>query len=245
VVQGLGNVGYHLAKFLSEEDGARIVGVIERDGVVWDDDGLDVEALNNHNIEHRTIQGCGQGTFSADSGAALEADCDILIPAALESQIHSGNAERIRATLVVEAANGPVTFQADEILHRRGITVLPDALVNAGGVTVSYFEWIRNLSHIRFGRMQKRQDELRGTQMAALLEEHLGVHVPDHARDQLQKGPEEIDFVRSGLDDTMRLAFQGMRETLERNDRITDYRTAAFAIAIDKISRNYLDVGIF
>lgn len=245
VVQGLGNVGYHLAKFLAEGDGARIVGIIERDGGIWSENGLDVEDLYHHLVEHKGVRDYPGGEYVPDAASLLEASCDILIPAALESQIHTGNARRIQAHLVVEAANGPVTYEADDILHERGVVVLPDTLVNAGGVTVSYFEWIRNLSHIRFGRMQRRQDELRGSQMAALLEEHVGVHIPEHTRDQLQHGPEEIDLVRSGLDDTMRLAFQGIRQVLEENPRVRDYRIAAFTIAIQKIARSYQEVGIF
>jgi len=245
VVQGLGNVGYHLAKFLSEEDGACIVGVIEHDGAVWTEDGLPIEELRQYRQAHGGVQGFPLANFTAEGATLLEADCDILIPAALESQIHRDNAERIRAPLIVEAANGPITHRADAILHRMGTTILPDTLVNAGGVTVSYFEWIRNLSHIRLGRMQRRHDELRGTQMANLLEEHMGVRFPEHLKSHLQRGPEEIDYVRSGLDDTMRLGFQAMQEALETRDGVPDYRTAAIVVAIEKIAHSYLDVGIF
>ncbi|MFA9461951.1 Glu/Leu/Phe/Val family dehydrogenase [Thiohalorhabdus sp. Cl-TMA] len=245
VVQGLGNVGYHLAKFLSEEDGVRVVAVIERDGAVMNEDGLSVEDLHRYQQEHHAVRGFPGGTFSEDGAGALELDCDLLIPAALEAQIHSGNARNIRAPVVVEAANGPVTFRADEILRERGVVVLPDSLVNVGGVTVSYFEWIRNLSHIRFGRMQRRHDELRGTQMAALLMEHGGIHIPEQVRANLAEPTDEIDLIRSGLDDTMRLAFQGIREVLAEDDGVDDYRTAAFVIAIRKIARSYLDVGVY
>ncbi|MFP4607915.1 MAG: Glu/Leu/Phe/Val family dehydrogenase [Thiohalospira sp.] len=245
VVQGLGNVGYHLAKFLAEEDGARIVAVIERDGVVVDEDGLPVEELHRHLERHGGLRGFPGAEFSEEGARALERDCDILVPAALEGQIHSGNAGRIQAPLVVEAANGPVTFAADEILHRRGVVVLPDSLVNAGGVTVSYFEWIRNLSHIRFGLMQRRHDQLRGMQMATLLEDHAGIHMPAHAKEGLTRAPNEIDLIRSGLDDTMRLAFQEIREVLEEDNSVHDYRTASYVIAIRKIARSYLDVGVY
>jgi glutamate dehydrogenase (NAD(P)+) len=147
--------------------------------------------------------------------------------------------------LICEAANGPVTFEGDTILNERGITVMPDAYANAGGVTVSYFEWIRNLAHIRFGRMERRYDEMRGKHMAEALESMTGSKLPDIVRDELVRGADELDLVRSGLDDTMRLAYQQISEERNRNDRITDFRTAAYAVAINKIARSYLDIGVY
>ncbi|NOY63330.1 MAG: Glu/Leu/Phe/Val dehydrogenase [Gammaproteobacteria bacterium] len=245
VIQGLGNVGYHAAKFLSEEDGAQVIAVIERDGVVVNDSGLNIEAVYRHMVEHKTIRGCPDATFSECGADGLEMACDILIPAALEAQITHVNAKNIKAKLIVEAANGPVTFEADNILKQRGVTILPDIYVNAGGVTVSYFEWIRNLTHIRFGRMQRRHEEVRGHQFAELLEELSGKKIPEAVRRQVINGASEIDLVRSGLDDTMRQAYQEMSETLAENENIDDLRTAGFAIAVKKISRAYLDVGIY
>lgn len=244
VIQGLGNVGYHTAKFLSEENGAKIIAIIERDGVLINEKGLPVEKVFQHMRENKTINGFPGGVFNENGPAALEMDCDILIPAAMESQITEENAGRIRARLIVEAANGPVTFDADMILNKRGIIIMPDAYVNAGGVTVSYFEWIRNLSHIRFGRMERRYDEARGLQFISMLEKSTGVKMPDSERKRIH-GADEIDLVRSGLDDTMRLAYQEMRKTLLSNNKITDLRTAAFVISVRKIARSYLDVGIF
>ena len=161
IVQGLGNVGYHAAKFLSEEDGARITGVIERDGAVQNPDGLDIEALKAWIAEHGGVKGFDGGSYTADGASVLEAECDILIPAALEGVIHRNNANRVQARLIVEAANGPVTAGADAILRDRGVVIIPDMYANAGGVTVSYFEWVKNLSHIRFGRMERRREESR------------------------------------------------------------------------------------
>lgn len=245
VIQGLGNVGYHAAKFLGEEDNATIIAVIERDGVVVNENGIDIEQLHQHIVEHHTIKGFPDARFDENGAKALEMECDILIPAALEAQITRDNAKRIKARLIAEAANGPVTFEADEILRKRHTTILPDAYINAGGVVVSYFEWIRNLSHIRFGRMQRRHDEFRHNQYLSLLEEHVGVDIPDHLKDSMVKGADEVDLVRSGLDDTMRLAFQELYEVYRSNDRVEDYRTAAFYIAIQKISRSYLDLGVY
>jgi len=244
VIQGLGNVGYHAAKFLSEEDGAKIIAVIERDGVIRNEKGLCIEDVHAYLVEHRTIKGFPGAAFDENGQKALEMECDILIPSAMEAQITHDNAARINAKIIFEAANGPLTYAADEILYEKGVTIIPDIYVNAGGVTVSYFEWIRNLSHIRFGRMERRHDELRNTQYASLLEEMTGTRIAAHEKQQMTRGAEEIDLVRSGLDDTMRNAYQQIREVLLSNDKVRDYRTAAFVIAIEKISRTYLEVGI-
>ena len=240
VIQGLGNVGYYAAKILEEEDGAKIVAIIERDGAIVDESGLSVQAVRDHIVETG-----GEAKYLEDGRSGLELECDILIPAALEGQINADNASRVRAKLICEAANGPVTFEGDSVLNQRGITVLPDAYVNAGGVTVSYFEWIRNLAHIRFGRMERRYDEMRGRHMAEALESMTGSKLPDIVRDQLVRGADELDLVRSGLDDTMRLAYQQISEELNGNDRINDFRTAAYAVAINKIARSYLDIGVY
>jgi len=245
VVQGLGNVGYHAAKFLQEEDDAKIIAIIEHNGVISNDNGLIVEDIYRYKVEHGTFEGCPGGKFSVDHKGALEMACDILIPAALERQITKTNADRIQAKMIVEAANGPITFDADKILKQKGVVIMPDVYVNAGGVTVSYFEWIRNLSHIRFGRMERRYDELRGHEYANMLEEATGTAISKSTRSMIVRGASEIDLVRSGLDDTMRLAYQAMHETLHSNEKIDDLRTAAFVIAIEKISRHYIDVGIY
>jgi glutamate dehydrogenase (NAD(P)+) len=244
VIQGLGNVGYHAAKFLSEEDDVKIIAVIERDGVLRNDKGIVIKDLHAYMIEHKTIKGFPGAAFVENGQQAMEMECDILIPSALEAQITRENAGRIKAKIIFEAANGPVTYDADEILYKKGVTIIPDIYVNAGGVIVSYFEWIRNLSHIRFGRMERRYDELRNTQYASLLEDMTGRDIPDHVKSKMTRGADEIDLVRSGLDDTMRQAYQQMRNVLLANKKARDYRTAAFVIAIEKIARTYLEVGI-
>jgi len=245
VIQGLGNVGYHAAKFLSEDDGAKIIAVIERDGALINDDGIDIENLHQHIIEHRTIKNFPGARFEQDGKKVLELECDILIPAALEAQITLENASRIQAKLIVEAANGPLTYGADEILNKKGTIIIPDAYANAGGVTVSYFEWIRNISHIRFGRMQRRHDEQRGAELAEILEKITSAPADDDRMNTIARGADELDLVRSGLDDTMRLAYQQIRETLLSEDRVHDLRTAAYVSSIRKIARSYLDVGVF
>lgn len=246
VIQGLGNVGYHAAKLLQEEDNARITAIIERDGVLTSDSGISIERVRQYmNENNGCVQGFPDATFSDNRSAALELSCDILIPAALEAQITRDNAANIKASLVVEAANGPVTFEADEILRRNGVTVLPDAYVNAGGVTVSYFEWIRNLGHVRFGRMERRFDELRGQHVITALETLTGQQVPEWISREINYGADELDLVRSGLDDTMRLGYQEIQQALEQYELGSDYRTAAYVVAIAKIARSYLDIGVY
>ena len=244
VFQGLGNVGYHAAKFLSEQDNVRVVAIIEKDGVIVDENGLNVHDVRQCLAETGGVREYAAGTFSENGAEALEMACDILIPAALEAQIHAGNAMRIQAKLIVEAANGPVTYEADQILRDRGVTVLPDVFVNAGGVTVSYFEWTRNLSHMRFGRLQRRYDELRGQNVVEAMETISGNELPKDMSRQISKGANELDLVRSGLDDTMRMAFQDIREVMKTYPDIKDYRTAAYVLAITKIAQSYYDLGL-
>jgi len=243
IVQGLGNVGFHAAHFLAHEDGCLITAVIERDGAVLNPDGLNVEALQTHIRENGGVKDFPDAEFREDGAGVLEEACDILIPAALEGVIHEDNARHINASLIAEAANGPVTYEADLILQNEGVEIIPDAYCNAGGVIVSYFEWIRNLAHVRFGRMEKRFHEARGHYMIEAIESATGQPVPDHVRHELARGADEFDLVRSGLDDTMRQAFQEIVRTRNGNDRIRDYRMAAYVIAIEKISRSYRDIG--
>ncbi len=238
VVQGLGNVGYHAAKFLSEEDGAKIIGIIERDGALLDPKGLSVEDVAAWIREHGGVKGFPEGEFVADGAAVLEHDCDILVPAALECQITEENAGRIRARLIAEAANGPLTASADDILRDAGRIVIPDLYLNAGGVTVSYFEWIKNLSKIRFGRMERRMVEMRSDAMLAIFQSQ-GREVPDHLAQGLRQEVDELNLVRSGLDDTMRQAYRAIRECWRRRDDVSDLRTAAYILALEKVALYY------
>ncbi|WP_170346532.1 MULTISPECIES: Glu/Leu/Phe/Val family dehydrogenase [Ruegeria] len=249
VVQGLGNVGYHAAKFLSEEDGSRVVGIIEWDGALYNPDGIDVEAVRQWIVKHGGVKDYPDATHSAEGASVLEAECDILIPAALEGVINLTNAERIKAPLIIEAANGPVTAGADEVLRKKGTVIIPDMYANAGGVTVSYFEWVKNLSHIRFGRMQRRQEEARHELIVSELERldrYLGdawSMSPDFKAKYL-KGADELELVRSGLDDTMRIAYQSMREVWHSRDDVEDLRTAAYIVAIDRVAKSYRAKGL-
>lgn len=244
VMQGLGNVGYHAAKFLSEEDDCKIISVAEWDGAIHDPNGINIEDLKAHIRENGGVKGYGKGEFIADSASELERECDILIPAALESQIHSGNVDNIKTKLIVEGANGPVTFEADEVLNKRGVIIIPDAYANAGGVTVSYFEWIKNLSHIRFGRMERRLDEFRGKAVIDALEQMTGEKMPDNLKTALTTSTDELTLVRSGLDDTMRLAYQEISHVYHSNPKVTDFRTAAFIVSLQKIATTYQELGV-
>lgn len=249
VVQGLGNVGYHAAKFLSEDDGAGITGIIERDGALVSETGLDVEDVHQWIVRHGGVTGYPNATHVADGASVLEADCDILVPAAMEGVINLSNAERIRAPLIIEAANGPVTAGADEVLRNKGTVIIPDLYANAGGVTVSYFEWVKNLSHIRFGRMQRRQEEARHQLIVDELErlnKALGDAwqlTPDFKRKYL-RGAGELELVRSGLDDTMRDAYAAMREVWHGRGDVSDLRTAGFIVAVDRITTSYRAKGL-
>lgn len=244
LVQGLGNVGYHAAKFLSQQDGAIITTVVERDGVVTAESGIDVDALRSWIQENGGVNGFPGAEAVTSPETALEVECDILIPAATEGVIHAGNASKICAPLIIEAANGPVTAEADQILRKKNCVIIPDLYANAGGVTVSYFEWVKNLSHMRFGRMQRREQEARNELIIRELDalsKSLGNAwaLSESFRDEFKAGANEIDLVRSGLDDTMRKAFQEMRAVLQEKDGVNDFRTAAYLVAIEKIAESY------
>ena len=239
IVQGLGNVGYHAAKFLQEEDGALIIGILERDGAIINEKGLDVEEVSKFKLEHGKVEGFPDSQFVKNGSDVLEHPCDILIPAAMEGVITHENAPRIQAKLLAEAANGPVTYEADQILNKKGVFIIPDAYLNAGGVTVSYFEWLKNLSHVRFGRMDRRLVEAQGQKIIEAIESGIGKSLAQVAKDKLLGGPSEIDLVRSGLDDTMRVAYSEIKEQQLSNDLIIERRTAAYALAIRNIADIY------
>ncbi|WP_108816189.1 Glu/Leu/Phe/Val family dehydrogenase [Loktanella sp. Alg231-35] len=249
IVQGLGNVGYHAAKFLSEEDGSLITGIIERDGALHDERGLNVEAVREWILKHGGVAGYPDANHHMDGGALLEEDCDILIPAALEGVINLSNADRIKAPLIIEAANGPITAGADDILRDNGCVIIPDMYANAGGVTVSYFEWVKNLSHIRFGRMQRRAEESRHQLVIDELErlsadKDLGWELSPNFKDRYLRGAGELELVRSGLDDTMRAAYQAMRQVWHARSDVQDLRTAAYLVSIRKVADSYRAKGL-
>ncbi|MBR9863387.1 MAG: Glu/Leu/Phe/Val dehydrogenase [Rhodobacteraceae bacterium] len=244
LVQGLGNVGYHAAKFLSEEDGAKITGVLEFDGCITNDNGINIEDLKQHMMKTGSTQGFSGGDWHEPDAPIMEKAADILIPAAMEGVINLSNAKRIKTPLIIEAANGPVTSGADKILRDKGCVIIPDMYANAGGVTVSYFEWVKNLSHIRFGRMQRRQEEERHRLLINELESVTGHQLSETFKQRYLNGAGELELVRSGLEDTMRGAYQSMREVWHERPDVSDLRTAAYLVSIGKVASSYRAKGL-
>ncbi|CAN5212641.1 Glu/Leu/Phe/Val dehydrogenase [soil metagenome] len=242
IVQGLGNVGYHAAKFI-QEGGGVIVALAEREGAVASPGGLDVQEIMKHRLATGSILGFRGARDVPLTGDALEIDCDVLVPAALENVVTYDNVDRIKAKIIVEGANGPLTASASERLLQRGVLIVPDIFANAGGVTVSYFEWVKNLSHLRFGRMEKRFEERSNERILHGVEELTGLKFASEARMRAAASAGEEDLVNSGLEETMISAYAELRAI--QSDRGVDLRTAAFINAIGKIARAYIERGIF
>jgi glutamate dehydrogenase (NAD(P)+) len=244
VVQGLGNVGYHAAKYF-QQGGATIVALAEYEGAIYNPKGLDVDAVVAHRKKTGSILNFAGAKNLKKSAEALELDCEILIPAALENVINGDNAPKVKAKIVGEAANGPLTPEADAVFAKKGVIVVPDMYINAGGVTVSYFEWLKNLSHVRYGRLEKRFEENTNKGIIAKLEDFTGKRLTDAERAVLSHGPDEVDLVHSGLEDTMIGSYHEIRDIWMANKKIEDMRTAAFVNSINKIGLSYTELGIF
>lgn len=244
VVQGLGNVGYHSAKFF-QQAGALIVGIAEYEGSISKPDGINIEELMEHRKRTGSLLDFPGAVNLENNKAALELECDILIPAALENVINGENAPRVKAKIIGEAANGPLTPDADEILLQKGVLVVPDMYLNAGGVTVSYFEWLKNLSHVRYGRMEKRFTQNMNTRILQEMEDLTGKEVTQANKLFIEHGPDEVDLVYSGLEETMITATREIMEEWKNNDKIPDMRTAAYVVAINKVATSYAELGIF
>ena len=244
VQRWFGKVGYWVARFCRDA-GADIVGIAERDGALADPRGLDPDAVRRHRTATGSILDFPGATTLADTRAALELPCDVLIPAALEHQITEENAPRIQARIVLEGANGPTTPEADEVLGDKGVLVIPDIYANAGGVVVSYFEWLKNLSHIRFGRIEKRYQEGAYGRILSTIETATGHRLTPDERAAVVRGPDELTVVNSGLEEIMAVAYHEIRETLARRPEMGSLRIAAMAIAIEKVARSYLSLGVF
>ena len=244
IVQGMGNVGYHAAKYFHEA-GAKVVCLIEWDGAIYNESGLNPDEVQMHKKATGSIVNF-PGAANLDKNTdGLELDCEILIPAALENVIDQHNAPNIKAKIIGEAANGPITPEADEILNKKGVIVVPDMFLNAGGVTVSYFEWLKNLSHVRYGRLGKRFDENMNIHILQTIEELTGKQVSDNERKFIAHGADEVDLVYSGLEETMHAALHEVRDVMMANPQIHDMRTAAYVVAINKVGAAYEQLGIF
>lgn len=245
VIQGLGNVGSFTGMISQNEGDVKVIGISEIEGTIYDPNGINIQKLLNFRKDKGTIIGF-PGTKKLDVREDwVKIPCDILVPAALESQIHKGNARSVKAKVIAEAANGPITADAEEILLKKGIMIIPDMYANAGGVTVSYFEWLKNLSHMRFGRMEKRFQHNTLYAIVSMVERLTGTELGEREKGILTRGAEEIDLVRSGLEDTMVTSYHNIREVVKRRKKIKDLRTAAFVNALDKIANDYIRLGIF
>ncbi|TVR45763.1 MAG: Glu/Leu/Phe/Val dehydrogenase [Planctomycetota bacterium] len=242
VVQGLGKVGYHAARALSNL-GAIIVGVGEYNGGAHAPDGMDIETAHTWFRTHGSLEGLPGSKFLPEAGAILEADCDILVPAALEHVIDSDNAPRIRARIIAEGANGPVTPEADHYFREHQIMVIPDVYLNAGGVTVSYFEWLKNRNHVSFERMISRYMLDMQKNLMVELARSMGQDPAGMNLDNL-RGPSELDFVRAALEDTMVKSYQKIREYWHQA-AMPSLRSAAIARALSQIAKTYQTLGIF
>ena len=244
IVQGLGNVGYHSAKFFREH-GSIVIAIAEYEGAIYNANGLNEEEVFQHRKATGSILNFPGATNITNSKEALEMECDILIPAALENVINETNADRIKAKIIGEAANGPLTPEADAILNKKGVLIVPDMYLNAGGVTVSYFEWLKNLSHVRYGRLEKRFTENMNMHILSQIENLTSKNVSEAERKFILHGPEEVDLVHSGLEETMITATQEIMEIWNNNPEIPDMRTAAYVCAINKVATSYNELGIF
>lgn len=244
IIQGLGNVGYHAAKYLWEA-GAKIVGILEYEGAIYNPEGFNLEEVVRTRQETGSLLNVEDTIVkNENSSKGLEWDCDILVPAALESVIHKGNADHIKAKIIGEAANGPLTPEADEILDKKGVMIIPDMYLNAGGVTVSYFEWLQNLNHIQFGRLEKRFNQNKYREILKAAETLSGKKADVNVRDSMH-GADEIDIVRSGLEETMIQAYREVRNVYATTPGVENLRTAAFIVAINRIGHTYGELGIF
>ena len=242
IIQGFGNVGLNSAKALYD-NGARIIGVAEREGGIFSEDGIDIYQLEKYQSEKQTILNFPNTQNIKKSIDLLSYKCDILIPAALEGVITLNNADTIQAKIICEGANGPITYRANKKLLEKKKVIIPDIYANAGGVTVSYFEWIRNTSHIRMGRLNKRYEEDRGEAIIKAIQSISDKTIPKNLIKQLVHGANEEDIIASGLEDTMRTSFQDMLENKEKYD-LDSYRMSAYAVALKKIEKSYLELGI-
>jgi glutamate dehydrogenase (NAD(P)+) len=244
IVQGMGNVGYHAAKYFHEA-GAKVICLIEWDGAIYNEQGMNPDEVLMHKKATGSIVNFAGATNLNKNTDGLELDCEILIPAALENVIDQHNAPNVKAKIIGEAANGPLTPEADEILNKKGVIVVPDMFLNAGGVTVSYFEWLKNLSHVRYGRLGKRFDENMNIHILQTIEELTGKTVSDKERKFIAHGADEVDLVYSGLEETMHAALHEVRDVMMANPQIHDMRTAAYVVAINKVGAAYEQLGIF
>jgi glutamate dehydrogenase (NAD(P)+) len=244
IIQGLGNVGFHAAKFISEDNKMNLIGIAEYNGGIFNPEGIDVNHAKKYFLKHSSFKNYPKAIFIKDAALLLKKQCDILIPAARENVITEKNANDIKAKLIIEAANGPITYKAHAILNKNKVFVIPDILANSGGVAVSYFEWVKNIRRIRFGRLEKRKNIIQMNSLIEAIESMTGTSMPSKYKTNFLEGTNEIDLIRSGLDDMMIDGFQEVKKEFLNNNKIPDFRTAAYKIAIEKIAMSYDSIGL-
>jgi len=244
VIQGFGKVGRSLSLDLYNRDQAKIIAIGDLTGYLINRQGIDINKLSKHYLKNKKIDKFKGAKFINKPTNVLLLDCDILVPSATESVITLNNVNKIKAKLIVEAANGPITYRADQILNKRGVHILPDIFVNAGGVVVSYYEWVKNISHIRFGRLQRRFDEQKMRDVIAAISKTTSKSISPLLYKKITSGATEKDLAYSGLEDTMREAFQEILDEKNKNKKL-NFRTAAYAIALRKLRKFHDAVGIY
>jgi glutamate dehydrogenase (NAD(P)+) len=242
IVQGFGNVGSNLAKHLFNRDNAKIIAIGEFDGYLYNKKGIDINALIEYFQKNKTINNPKLGEFKNNPSELLELDCDILIPAALENAITVDNVDKIKTKLIIEAANGPVSFEADQKLFEKGVMIIPDIYVNAGGVVVSYFEWVKDISHIRFGRVEKRFQEQKILDIIDLIDKKTNTKTDFDTIKKIIHGADEEDLAFSGLEDSMRNAFIEIYNAKKQIQK--SFRDSAYYVSLKKI-RNFYTVEGF
>ena len=242
IIEGLGKVGYFAAKALRDH-GSTIIGIIEKDQSFFNPKGLDIDLIRTWLDQSSEAKDYPNQKELLSKDEVFSTACDIFIPAATEGTITEDNFHLLNTKLICEGANGPLTSRADQFLNDKGVLIIPDLYANAGGVAVSYFEWVRNLQHMRFGRMEKRRKEYENASLISVIETSTGSKISSQTKNLLNQGPTEIDLVRSGLEDMMTEAYENMSEIWNEN-KYDSLRTTAYIYSIKKLIESYRNIGI-